>query len=190
MASVWVPFTSESKEAIADYDEIRKEITLALREAGRRLGMFLKRRARAHDEYKRRNVFELYIDEVVGACSRLKGGKIAEAKLKAQMLEIAKKLTGGEKTDALVDKNAGPQGLPHSIIVTASGIEGEVPTSEPPPAVVAEAVKEAEAADEARPPVEPKARPTIPASKAKKPPVRKSKAAAKPKKKSKGKGKK
>src|SRR5256885_15681306 len=32
MASVWVPFTSESKEAIADYDEIRKEITLALRE--------------------------------------------------------------------------------------------------------------------------------------------------------------
>src|SRR5262249_32702475 len=37
MASVWVPFTSESKEAIADYDEIRKEITLALRECGRRL---------------------------------------------------------------------------------------------------------------------------------------------------------
>ena len=30
MASVWVPFTSESKEAIADYDEIRKEIKLAL----------------------------------------------------------------------------------------------------------------------------------------------------------------
>src|SRR5262249_4158164 len=32
MASVWVPFTSESKEAIADYDEIRKEIKLALQE--------------------------------------------------------------------------------------------------------------------------------------------------------------
>src|SRR6267143_1318069 len=38
MASVWVPFTSESKEAIADYDEIRKEIRLALQECGRRLG--------------------------------------------------------------------------------------------------------------------------------------------------------
>src|SRR5215470_3203397 len=36
MASVWVPFTSESKEAIADYDEIRKEIKLALQECGRR----------------------------------------------------------------------------------------------------------------------------------------------------------
>jgi len=31
MASVWVPFTSESKEAIADYDEIRKEMSLALK---------------------------------------------------------------------------------------------------------------------------------------------------------------
>lgn len=131
MASVWVPFTSESKEAIADYDEIRKEITLALREAGRRLGVFIKRRERAHAEHKRRNVFELYIEEVVGACKRLKGGKIAEAKLRDQLTQMAKKLTGGEKTDELVDKNAGPHGLPHSIIVTAEGVEGEVPVDVP-----------------------------------------------------------
>src|SRR4030095_6009914 len=43
-ASVWVPSTSESKEAIADYDEIRKDIKLALQECGRRLGVFLRRR--------------------------------------------------------------------------------------------------------------------------------------------------
>src|SRR5581483_10554294 len=147
MASVWVPFTSESKEAIADYDEIRKEITLALREAGRRLGVFLKRRARAHDEYQRRNVFELYIEEVVGACKRLKGGKMAEQKLRQQLLDMAKKLTGGEKTDALVDKEASPHGLPHSIIVTAEGVEGEVPVDQPAPTEVAEAVAEAAAAD-------------------------------------------
>jgi len=30
MASVWVPFTSESKEAIASYPEIQKELRLAL----------------------------------------------------------------------------------------------------------------------------------------------------------------
>ena len=30
MASVWVPFTSESKEAIAGYPEIQKELRLAL----------------------------------------------------------------------------------------------------------------------------------------------------------------
>jgi DNA topoisomerase VI subunit B len=69
MASVWVPFTSESKEAIADYDEIQKEITLALRECGRRLGLFLRRRERAAGEYRRRNIFELYIEEVVEACN-------------------------------------------------------------------------------------------------------------------------
>ncbi len=32
IASVWVPFTSESKEAIASYDEIMKEIKLGLQE--------------------------------------------------------------------------------------------------------------------------------------------------------------
>src|SRR5207248_9515685 len=55
MASVWVPFTSESKEAIADYDEIRKEIRLALQECGRRLGVFLRKRERAKGEFRRRN---------------------------------------------------------------------------------------------------------------------------------------
>jgi DNA topoisomerase VI subunit B len=128
MASVWVPFTSESKEAIADYDEIRKEITLAMRECGRRLGAFLRRRERADSEYRRRNIFELYIEEVVESCNRLKGGRLPTAKLKEQLQKMALKRTGGEKTDELLGKNGGgPEGLPHSIIVTPEGIEGEVP---------------------------------------------------------------
>src|SRR5881396_542961 len=128
MASVWVPFTSESKEAIAEYDEIRKEITLALRECGRRLGAFLRRRERAHSEFRRRNIFELYIEEVVESCNRLKGGRLSTAKLKEQLQKMAMKRTGGEKTDELLGKNgSGPEGLPHSIIVTPEGIEGEVP---------------------------------------------------------------
>ena len=128
MASVWVPFTSESKEAIADYDEIRKEITLALRECGRRLGAFLRRRERADSEHRRRNIFELYIEEVVESCNRLKGGRLPTAKLKEQLQKMALTRTGGEKTDELLGKNgSGPEGLPHSIIVTPEGIEGEVP---------------------------------------------------------------
>ncbi|MGH7383884.1 MAG: DNA topoisomerase VI subunit B [Candidatus Rokuibacteriota bacterium] len=128
MASVWVPFTSESKEAIAEYDEIRKEITLALRECGRRLGAFLRRRERAHSEDRRRNIFELYIEEVVESCNRLKGGKLPTAKLKEQLQRMALKRTGGEKTDELLGRNGGgPEGLPHSIIVTPDGVEGEVP---------------------------------------------------------------
>jgi len=128
MASVWVPFTSESKEAIADYDEIRKEIKLALQECGRRLGTFLRRREHAKSEHRRRNIFELYIEEVVGACNHIKGGKLPTEKLKLQLQKIAMKRTGGQKTDELLGNNgSGPEGLPFSIIVTPEGTEGEVP---------------------------------------------------------------
>ena len=127
MASVWVPFTSESKEAIADYDEIRKEIKLALQECGRRLGVFLRRRERAKSEFRRRNIFELYIEEVVEACARLKGGRLPKEKLKAQLQKIAMKRTGGIKTDQILGHDSGPEGLPHSIIVTPEGTEGEAP---------------------------------------------------------------
>jgi DNA topoisomerase-6 subunit B len=131
MASVWVPFTSESKEAIADYDEIQKEITLALRECGRRLGLFLRRRERAQSEFRRRNIFELYIEEVVEACNRLKGGKLPKQQLKEQLQKIATSRTGGLKTDEALGKTgAGPEGLPNSIIITPEGIEGEVPIAE------------------------------------------------------------
>src|SRR5258708_12495595 len=108
MASVWVPFTSESKEAIADYDEIRKEIRLALQECGRRLGVFLRKRERAKSEFRRRNIFELYIEEVVEACARLKGGKLAKEKLKNQLQKIPPNPTGGPKTD----QNPGPDSPP------------------------------------------------------------------------------
>jgi DNA topoisomerase-6 subunit B len=128
MASVWVPFTSESKEAIADYDEIRKEIKLALQECGRRLGVFVRRREHAKSEFRRRNIFELYIEEVVEACNRLKGGKLAKQKLKDQLQKIAMKRTGGQKTDELLgNRGGGPEGLRDSIIVTPEGVEGEAP---------------------------------------------------------------
>jgi DNA topoisomerase-6 subunit B len=131
MASVWVPFTSESKEAIADYDEIQKEITLALRECGRRLGLFVRRRERAQSEFRRRNIFELYIEEVVEACNRLKGGKLPKQQLKEQLQKIATSRTGGMRTDEVLGKaGGGPEGLPNSIIVTPEGIEGEVPVAE------------------------------------------------------------
>jgi DNA topoisomerase-6 subunit B len=127
MASVWVPFTSESKEAIADYDEIRKEIKLALQECGRRLGVFLRRRERAKSEFRRRNIFELYIEEVVEACARLKDGKLPKEKLKTQLQKIATKRTGGTRTAEILGRDHGPEGLPHSIIVTPDGPAGEAP---------------------------------------------------------------
>jgi len=64
MASAWVPFTSESKEAIAAYPEIVKEIRLALQECGRRLGGFLRHRRRQEDEAKKKSYIQKYIPHI------------------------------------------------------------------------------------------------------------------------------
>ena len=61
IASVWVPFTSESKEAIAHYPEIIKEIKLALQECGRKLGMYLRRQKRIKQELGKRSYIETYL---------------------------------------------------------------------------------------------------------------------------------
>jgi DNA topoisomerase-6 subunit B len=61
IASVWVPFTSESKEAIAHYPEIIKEIKLAVQECGRKLGMHLRRQRRIKQELVKRGYIETYL---------------------------------------------------------------------------------------------------------------------------------
>ena len=61
VASVWVPFTSESKEAIADYEEIVREIRLALQDCGRQMGRFVQRRKREVDAERKRSYIEKYI---------------------------------------------------------------------------------------------------------------------------------
>jgi DNA topoisomerase-6 subunit B len=91
MASVWVPFTSESKEAIADYDEIRKEIRLALSECGRKLNTYIRRKQKVAREHQRRDVFTKYIGEVVAACERMT--KVDPKKLFAQLEAVARTRT-------------------------------------------------------------------------------------------------
>jgi len=61
IASVWVPFTSESKEAIAHYPEIIKEIKLAVQECGRKLGMYVRRQKRIKAELVKRSYIETYL---------------------------------------------------------------------------------------------------------------------------------
>jgi len=73
LASVWVPFTSESKEAIAAYPEILREITLALMECGRELGAHLKRERRLDRELERRHAIERYLPHVAGAIGEILG---------------------------------------------------------------------------------------------------------------------
>ncbi len=64
IASVWVPFTSESKEAIAHYPEIVKELRLALMEVGRRLGLHIRRGKREMAEAKKRGYIDKFIPHI------------------------------------------------------------------------------------------------------------------------------
>ena len=99
MASVWVPFTSESKDAVADYDEIRKEMSLALQECGRKLGQYIRRRQRMKRDAQKRDVFERYIGEISRACNYLTGTDTQE--LYDALLAQAKART--EIADAQLD---------------------------------------------------------------------------------------
>jgi len=73
MSSVWVPFTSESKEALAHYPEIVKEIKLALQECGRKLYSFVGKKRRIGDEAKKRSYIEKYIPHVAEALKEMIG---------------------------------------------------------------------------------------------------------------------
>ena len=64
IASAWVPFTSESKEAVASYSEILKELKLALQDCGRQMQKYLRRRKRVADEMKKRSYIDSYIPHI------------------------------------------------------------------------------------------------------------------------------
>jgi DNA topoisomerase-6 subunit B len=64
IASVWVPFTSESKEAIAHYPEIIKEIKRAVQECGRKLGMYVRRQRRIKQEMVKRDYIKIYLPHI------------------------------------------------------------------------------------------------------------------------------
>ncbi len=73
IASVWVPFTSESKEALASYPEIMKDIRLALQDVGRKLGIFIRRGLREADAEKKRSYIEKYIPHIGIALQEILG---------------------------------------------------------------------------------------------------------------------
>ena len=91
VASVWVPFTSESKEAIADYDEIRKEIKLAVAECGRRLSTYLRRKKKRSAYSQRRDVFTRYINEVVDSVRAIT--VCDKAKFRSSLMTLAEEFT-------------------------------------------------------------------------------------------------
>ncbi len=84
MCSTWVPFISESKEAIASYPEIVKEVKLAIQDAARNLSKFLSGKRKVGEQKRRLQIFERYSGEVAEAVAKLTGkdSKAIEKNLK------------------------------------------------------------------------------------------------------------
>ena len=139
MASVWVPFTSESKEAIASYPEIQKELRLALQAVGRKLGMYLRRRQKVKQEGERRNVFLRYLGEVATAVSQI--NQTNRDSLYEQLLLVAKRKTA--VADTKFDENGqtvmeAPAEFGENVLIVEPKVEFALRKQEADPAIPAE----------------------------------------------------
>jgi DNA topoisomerase VI subunit B len=128
LASVWVPFTSEAKEAVAHYDELMKELKLAVQECGRKLGAHLRARERALSEGRRLSLFQRYIPEVSDAISKIIG--VPKAKVQQAFTDALPNFVNiAEETpdDPVKPPGGGGEGAPESIPAPPD-------SSAPPPA--------------------------------------------------------
>jgi DNA topoisomerase-6 subunit B len=102
IASVWVPFTSEAKEAVAHYPEITREIQLAAQECGRKLASHIRKKQHADYQAQRRSIFELYIQEVASSIGKIVGR--SPDPIKREFLKLANKITEAEMDDAALQE--------------------------------------------------------------------------------------
>jgi len=98
IASAWVPYSSESKEAIANYPEIMKEIRLVVQECARKMLMHIRKQTKAKRETERLNVFENYLPLILESAKELAGVKekidikpIIDKVIKKDLIDYGKK---------------------------------------------------------------------------------------------------
>lgn len=89
IASVWVPYTNESKNSVASYPVIIKEIKLALQELVRNLSVFLNRKHKSSLFQERISLFDKYGIELAYSLSKLTD--IEEKKVKAKIESLLAK---------------------------------------------------------------------------------------------------
>jgi DNA topoisomerase-6 subunit B len=97
-----VPFTSEGKQAIANYPEIVKEIKLALQDVGRELAIYVRRKAKFRNIQLRKELFEKYIPELAESLSKL------TKKQKDKIIEGLEKIL--KKGDMVGKEKSGSEG--------------------------------------------------------------------------------
>ncbi len=91
LASVWVPFTSESKEAIATYPEIVKQLQLALAHCGRALAKHIRKHERERRAITRLREIERYVPHVGAALQAILG--LSDRARERAILELEATLT-------------------------------------------------------------------------------------------------
>ncbi|MEM5855795.1 MAG: DNA topoisomerase VI subunit B [Candidatus Aenigmatarchaeota archaeon] len=100
-ASVWVPFTSEGKQAIAKYPEIMKEVKLALQDAGRKLASYIRQQKKLKERQLRRQIFERYMPVVAECLEKLvnKDKKLILNKLQEMIKKKVEVVENGESEE-------------------------------------------------------------------------------------------
>jgi DNA topoisomerase-6 subunit B len=105
IASVWVPFTSESKEAIAHYPEILKEIRLALQEVGRQLASYVNKKKKVGLELTKRSYIQKFIPHVADSLIEiLELDPLQKEELEEQLGSILEKERGKVDTEQFTTK--------------------------------------------------------------------------------------
>lgn len=90
ITSTYIPYTSAGKQAIADEEEIRREIALALMDVARNIKQDLSRERRKYEKQTRRMILARYVPEVAKAVSDLSGDKKNELEIKLMELVNSK----------------------------------------------------------------------------------------------------
>lgn len=105
IASVWTPFTSEAKEAVAHYPEIIKEIKLALQECGRKLALYTSKKRKYTDELQKRGYIEKYIPYVGEALKDMLNLKTSdEEEIEKKLKELLESKRGKLKSVEMENK--------------------------------------------------------------------------------------
>jgi len=124
MDSVWVPFTSESKEAIASYPEIMKEIKMALQECGRKLAGYIRKVVKKREQLKKANLFHAYIKELAFSLAELSGDVEKEGEIEEGLKEyleqklplvLGQKKEGNDEDFDETDNDEEPVGIKEKI---------------------------------------------------------------------------
>ncbi len=127
LASVWVPFTSEAKEAVAHYDDLLREMKFAVQECGRKLGAHLRAREKALSDQKRLSLFQRYIPEVASAMASILG--TPKDKIETLFVDA---LPNFVRMLEKADSDA-PPGAPAPSMPPTEALELDLSTIPPPP---------------------------------------------------------